>query len=201
MNMNENIIGILLAAGQSTRFGGNKLTQPLPGNDVSMAVQSARHLLEALPNSVAIIREDDRELKSLLLDTGIAVVENQNAHQGMSSSIACGVKSQERLYPDAKGWIVALADMPFIPAAVIRRVARALRQGALIAAPQFNNQRGHPAGFSSQLKDELLRLQGDAGAKTVLAKHPDRLRLIEVPNDSILRDIDYPEDLVQGIPD
>jgi molybdenum cofactor cytidylyltransferase len=199
--MIKGIGGILLAAGQSTRFGGNKLLQPLPGNHIPMAVQSARHLLEALPNSVAVIRKDDQRLKSLLLNTGITVVENQNAHEGMSSSIRCGIESQERLFPGAEGWIIALADMPYIPATVIRQVRDALRQGALIAAPQFNNQRGHPVGFSSQLKVALLKLQGDAGAKTVLAKHHVKTQLITVSYHSILRDIDHPEDLIQEIAD
>ncbi|MCI0505824.1 MAG: nucleotidyltransferase family protein [Gammaproteobacteria bacterium] len=199
--MNKNIIGILLAAGHSTRFGGNKLLQPLPVNHIPMAVQSALLLLEALPNGIAVIRKDDQQLKSLLLETGIAVVENQNAHEGMSSSIRCGIESQKQLFSGAKGWVIALADMPYISATVIQQVANALREGALAAAPQFKNQRGHPVGFSYQLKDELLRLQGDAGAKTVLAKHHAKIRLINVSSNSILRDIDYPEDLIREISD
>lgn len=190
--MNDTIGGILLAAGQSTRFGGHKLIQPLPGSRVCVVVQAAQTLLQVLPNSVAVVREDDEHLKTLLRATGIGLVENPHADSGMSSSIRCGI---EVLSQEPKGWVIALADMPYVPAAVIRQVADAIQQGVLICAPQFNERRGHPVGFSVQLKNELLHLQGDSGAKSVIEKHRDTLSLIDVASDAILRDIDYPADL------
>ena len=186
-----NIAGILLAAGQSTRFGSNKLLHRLSDIQVPMAVQAAINLLDILPHSIAVVRQNDDELKSLLSATGIKLVENPHADLGMSSSIRCGIES---LSQKRKGWIIALADMPYIPPIVIQQVADAIRKGALICAPQFNKQRGHPVGFSCQLKDELLNLQGDSGAKPVIDKHYRQLQLIDVSSNVVLRDIDYPTD-------
>ena len=120
--MEDNIVGILLAAGQSKRFGGQKLLQSLPNTQVPMAVQSARHLIEVLPNSIAVIRTQDQELKSLLLATGIRVVENPNAELGMSTSIRCAIENQIAHLPDTQGWIIALADMPYISPNITQRI-------------------------------------------------------------------------------
>ena len=193
--MHNNIIGILLAAGASKRFGSQKLLQPLPDSQIPIAVQSARNLLEALPNSIAVIRENDSQLKSLLLETGIQIVENPDTHLGMSTSIRCGINSQIAGQTDMKGWLIALADMPYIPVSVIELVADAIAKGALISAPEYNKQRGHPVGFSQDLTDELLSLQGDFGAKPIINNHISQLKLIETLNKGVLRDIDYISDL------
>jgi molybdenum cofactor cytidylyltransferase len=185
-------IGILLAAGSSTRFGSNKLLHRLPGNETkTIAELAARQLLDALPDSIAIIREHDSELKALFSNLGMPVVTNVNAHLGMSSSIACGINSR----PDATGWVIALADMAYIPSTVISRVAQALQRDALIVAPVYDGQRGHPVGFSRRLFNELVNLQGDVGAKSIIEKHREELQLLEVKDAAILRDIDRKADL------
>ena len=193
--MNNNIVGILLAAGQSKRFGSQKLLHLLPDNQIPIAVQSARNLLDVLPNSVAVIRENDQKLKSLLLETGIHIVENPDAQLGMSTSIRCAIKYQNISNPNIKGWVIALADMPYIPVSVTEQVADAIAKGSLIAAPEHNKQRGHPVGFSQDLTDELLTLQGDFGAKPIIEKHLSQLKLVEILNNGVLRDIDYISDL------
>jgi len=193
--MNKNIVGILLAAGQSARFGSQKLLHPLPDTQIPIAVQSARNLLEVLPNSIAVIRENDQELKSLLFETGIRIAENPDAELGMSTSIRCAIQSHTTSHPDTQGWIVTLADMPYIPPYVIKQIADALRQGARIAAPEYSNQRGHPVGFSCDLTDELLNLKGDIGAKLIIKKHRRQMQLIETPEIGVLRDIDHTSDM------
>lgn len=193
--MENNIVGILLAAGQSKRFGSQKLLQRIAEDQPPIAVQSAINLLEVLPNSIAVVRENDQELKSLLLKTGIQVVENPDARLGMSTSIHCAIESLIKSRPDAKGWIIALADMPYIPPRIIKQIADTLLQGALIVAPEYNKQRGQPVGFSQQLRNELLNLKGDMGAKPIVEKHLSQLQLIEVSSNSVLHDIDTPLDL------
>jgi molybdenum cofactor cytidylyltransferase len=182
--------GILLAAGNSSRYGADKLLQPLDGG-VPMAVLAARHLLRALPNAVAVVRNDRNALSEQLRAEGIGLVVNPGADEGMGTSLACGVRAT----PQATGWVIALADMPWIDSRTVHGVAQLLRAGARIVAPVYLGQRGHPVGFSRELRDELGSLSGDVGARAVLARHTDALQLFEVNDPGIVRDIDTPADL------
>ena len=184
------ITAILLAAGSSERFGSNKLLHPLPDGTL-VAVQAARRLFEALPNSIAVTRPDDESLNNALAATGLAIINNPVAVAGMGTSIARGVLATR----DAAGWIIALADMPWIEPATIVAVARGLRQGATIVAPAHAGRRGHPVGFSGHWREELCRLSGDTGARRLIEAHPMDLELIDTADPGIFRDIDYLHDL------
>lgn len=159
-----------------------------------MGVLSARHLLRALPNSIAVVRDAHGPLSELLRAEGIGIVVNPDAEQGMGTSLACGI----RALPPATGFVITLADMPWIESETIRGVVRLLRAGAAIAAPVHEGQRGHPVGFSHRYRDELMSLYGDYGARELLARHADVLQQFEVDDSGILRDIDTPADLVPG---
>jgi len=193
--MAAGIRGILLAAGYSKRFGSNKLLQALPegvpeaGTPIGLA--AARHFIEALPETVAVVGPRAQKLGKLLRDAGCTTVVCKNAGEGMGTSLAAGVRATS----DANGWIVALADMPFIRPDTIRIVAKALREGAAIAAPSFRGERGHPVGFTRRFYDELALLHGDHGARELLQQHCDRVTLYEVDDPGVLRDIDKPSDL------
>ena len=193
--MAANIRGILLAAGYSRRFGSNKLLKALPAGatraGMPIAVAAAHHLLDVLPETVAVVRPRAQQLGKLLRDAGCNTVVCKNASEGMGTSLATGVRSA----PDADGWVVALADMPFILPDTIRSVAQALRAGAAIAAPSFRGERGHPVGFARRFYPELSSLRGDDGARLLLKQHPDRVTLFEVDDPGVLRDIDRPSDL------
>ena len=184
------IAGILLAAGSAVRFGSNKLLHPLP-DGTPLAVQAARRLIDAVPNSIAVIRPDDQELGDALAATGLRIIENPLASQGMGTSLAMGVRATG----DATGWIIALADMPWIAPATLDAVAGRLRQGASMAAAAHAGRRGHPVGFSGRWREELCGLSGDSGARRLLEAHPDALELVETADPGIFRDIDYPQDL------
>src|SRR5215470_2690243 len=126
--MAANIRGVLLAAGYSKRFGSNKLLHPLPAGKpdagVPIALASARHFLQVLPESVAVIRPRAQKLGKLLRDAGCNTVVCKNAAEGMGVSLAEGVRSTD----DAHGWVVALADMPYVRPETIRVVARGLSE-------------------------------------------------------------------------
>jgi molybdenum cofactor cytidylyltransferase len=97
------------------------------------------------------------------------------------------------------GWIVALADMPWIAASTSRRIAESLQAGAPIAAPRWQGRQGHPVGFSGLYRDELIRLGGDRGAKALLRQHHRELRLVDCDDPGILLDIDEPADLLRRL--
>lgn len=107
---------------------------------------------------------------------------------GMGSSIAAGVEACS----DADGWLIWPADMPLVRPETALAVAHALRSHP-VAYAQYRGMRGHPVGFSSELFSELVRLQGDEGAKRLLARYPSMG--LELPDRGILLDIDTEEDL------
>jgi molybdenum cofactor cytidylyltransferase len=194
------IRGILLAAGYSRRFGSNKLLQALPpGSEeagVPMALASARRLLSILPDSIAVVRPRAQKLATLLRDAGCTTVVCKNAAEGMGTSLAAGVRAAA----DADGWIVALADMPFIRPETTRDVVQAMSDGAAIAAPAYRGERGHPVGFSRKFFDELVALHGDQGARELLQRHAQALILRDIDDPGVLRDIDRPSDLEKARP-
>lgn len=184
------IVGILLAAGASRRFRADKLNQCL-ANGVPVAVQACRNLMAASDEVVAVLRPGSEILASRLRDEGAEIVICVDADRGMGNSLARGITAR----PTAAGWLIALADMPWIAPPTIRQIAEALRCGAEIAAPSWQGQRGHPVGFAGSLKAELANLSGDAGAKAVVQAHRQQLRSIECNDPGVIRDIDTPADL------
>jgi molybdenum cofactor cytidylyltransferase len=184
------IAGILLAAGASTRFGGDKLLFPL-ADGTPLGVKAARNLLGGVDFGVAVVRPSDHALACLLEAEGWHVVRCGGAADGMGASLACGVAAA----PDAAGWLIALADMPFIRAETIRAVAALLRAGAPLAAPHYQGRRGHPVGFARMFFSRLTSLQGDRGASSLLGAHATQLQRLNCADPGIFADIDSRSDL------
>jgi molybdenum cofactor cytidylyltransferase len=187
------IQGILLAAGSGTRFGGQKLLAPL-ADGVPVAVAAARNLLGALPHSLAVVRPDTPQLAEHLRAEGMEIVEYRGEREGMGFSLACGVAATD----EADGWAIALADMPFVRPTIIRELVSLVEGGAALAAPQYRERRGHPVVFGPRFREPLQALGGDAGARDIVKAHDRQLRRLPVADTSILRDIDFPGDLVGG---
>ncbi|HET9122614.1 MAG TPA: nucleotidyltransferase family protein [Acidiferrobacteraceae bacterium] len=183
------IVGLLLAAGDGRRFGGDKLLAPL--NGVPIAAHSARALQVATDRSVAIVRPQDAALQGVLETEGMEVVVCAQAHGGMGFSIACGVAATA----DAAGWIVALGDMPFVRPQTIARLVQKLREGAPLVAPFYQAQRGHPVGFGATFAAALEGLRGDQGARCLLQAHIQELIRMPCEDPGVLRDIDRRSDL------
>ena len=182
--------GILLAAGQSTRFGSNKLLNPL-SDGTPMAVASACTLHTVLAHCIAVVEDRQNAVARLLAEVGLQVIDNPRALEGMGTSIACGMAAS----PGSGGWVITLADMPGIPACVIQQVAGGLARGADIVAPVCRGQRGHPVGFAAHHAPALLALNADSGARDIIAAHRDTLELIETPHSGVIVDIDTPATL------
>ena len=190
--MSKNIAGILLAAGHSVRFGSDKLLHPLnKGN--AMVEQSAQRLLQACPNSLAVIQNKTSGPGTLLAATGLSLIENHQPQLGMGSSIACGVSATA----DADAWLICLADMPFIQVETYETILQNLQDTKAIFAPTYQGQRGHPVLFSKHFIDDLSSLNSDTGARNIISCNKDHLRLIELNDPGILQDIDKMSDFDQ----
>jgi molybdenum cofactor cytidylyltransferase len=188
------VVAILLAGGSATRFGSDKLLHPLP-HDVPIAVQAARHLKVEISRVIAVVRPGADALATALKKEGCEVVVCGNAAEGMGASLACAVRAAG----DAEGFLVALADMPFIRSSSIAAVRDALAGGAPLAAPYFRARRGHPVGIAGRFRAELEAMKDDEGAKRLLESHSDKLLKIPVGDPGVTRDIDTPGDLAPPI--
>jgi molybdenum cofactor cytidylyltransferase len=188
------IVGLLLAAGRGRRFDPtglqNKLLQTLPTNDGRSVLASAAATLAAALPLCIVLRPDVPDQIAQIAE--YPWVQCANADDGMAASLAYGVQQTQ----DAAGWIIALADMPYVETSTIQSLAAALREGADIVAPTFQGRRGNPVGFSRLHLSRLLALQGDQGARNLLQTFP----VVDVALDDpgIHQDIDRVADIRQS---
>lgn len=191
----------MLAAGGSRRFGSDKLLHPitLQGATLPLAAHSVLPWLETFASITVVVRPGAEAFCSAI-ETALGAARPQTirwvvcaaAAQGMAASLACGVCANR----GAAGWVIGLADMPAVPAAAIAGVRNALLRGAAIAAPSRDSRRGHPVGFASHYREELLGLQGDAGARHLLERDISDVVHVKIDDDGVLADVDTPDDLL-----
>jgi molybdenum cofactor cytidylyltransferase len=186
---------VVLAAGSGSRFGGGKL---LAAWDAGVLLEGALAAAFAAPvRSVTVVIGADADAvaaAALAFDPRAMIVHAADHAEGMGASLRTGIAS---LPADADGVFVFLGDMPRVPAAVLPRMAQALVDGALAAAPVWRGRRGNPVLLDRTLFPQLLALTGDAGARGVLQDLGDRLVLVESPDDGVLFDVDEPGDLLR----
>ena len=181
------IVGILLAAGSSRRFGADKRLH-LMADGTPMALASARNLAAVCARTIVVIRPNDTALASILADEGLEIVVCAEAQLGMGHSLASGVAASK----DAAGWLVALADMPYIEPTSYGAIIHAMQGGAALARPIHDGRSGHPVGFAAAYLDNLLALTGDQGGKTILEADPALLVPCQVYDPGVLKDVDIP---------
>jgi len=190
----KRIVGVLLAAGRSVRFGGDKLAVPLRAGEhagVALGVVAFRNLRAGVDDVVVVVRPGDRALATAFAGEGARVVTAERADEGMGASLAAGVVAAG----PADGYVIALADMPWIASATIRAVAAALRGGASIAVPRHEGRGGHPVGFAASHRRALAALSGDAGGRSIVEANASSVCALEVDDPAIHRDVDAPHDL------
>ena len=193
------MIGILLAAGFSRRFGAaDKLLQPLPDGRL-IAMTAAENLIQAIPTCVAVVRAENKVLAEILMRIGFKLVFCDESKPEMADSLATAIRFSAGFAEAGDGFVIALADMPYIQTATIRAVAAQLKADASIVIPTYQGQRGHPVGFSAKFRHELESLHGDEGARSIIKRHANEVTLLACDDAGILADIDTPADLSQQL--
>ncbi len=190
MEARDHIVGLLLAAGRSRRFGSDKLLQRLPDGRTVLEASLAP-LAASVDRVLVLVRPGPSPLHELLQAKGIPYLEMPQADEGMGATLAAGIRATAQ----ARGWLVGLADMPCLQADTAARIAHALEQGALLAVPQHQGRRGHPVGFAACWQPQLAALQGDQGARSLLQSAAAQVVTMEVDDPGCLLDIDTPEAL------
>jgi len=187
------IAAIVLAAGRSTRMGGpNKLLAEIGGK--ALVRIAAEQALASRADPVIVVTGHQRErVEQALAGLSVRLVHNPDFAEGLSTSLKTGVAAVPAA---ADGAIVCLGDMPQVRAAMIDRLIAAFdpERSALIVVPTIEGKRGNPVLWSRRFFPELAALEGDAGARHVIATYGEAG--VEVPADTAaLVDIDTPDAL------
>lgn len=179
---------IVMAAGNASRFGENKLLATVDGQ--TMIERTLRAVPAHRLCSVCVVTQYPA-VAALARTAGFFVVENHHPAWGISHTIALGLQAMPSL--DAALFLVA--DQPYLQRQSVERLLDVYAQSpAYITAVSHNGRRGNPCLFPARFFPELLALQGDQGGSAVIHAHQDLLRLMEV--DALqLRDVDTPQQL------
>lgn len=192
---------VILAAGAGRRFGGRKLLAPFEGRPLIAGALDAA--FAAPVRRVVLVTGGDPDLARTARDHAVSrgrahdldIVVAPDAAEGMGASLRTAVSA---LPADSDGVFVFLGDMPRVPPALTQDLARALAPGVEAVAPCFAGRRGHPVLFGKACYPALRGVEGDVGARDVLAAMGDRLVLVDSPDAGVLFDVDRPEDLIRG---
>ncbi|MDE2698995.1 MAG: nucleotidyltransferase family protein [Gemmatimonadota bacterium] len=190
--MNEQIYGLVLAAGMARRMGSTKQLLPFGDRTVLQTVVDTLSGAD-LAGVVVVLGHDADAVRESLRGRTVLCCVNDAYREGMFSSVLCGL---HHLPEDADAVLIALGDQPQIELNVVRAVLRAYREGDRgIVIPISGGKRGHPVLVNlSRYRDEILRLSGDEGLKPVMRGHPHDTLKVPVDDEGILRDLDTPED-------
>jgi molybdenum cofactor cytidylyltransferase len=181
------IAGILLAAGQSRRFGRQKLLEPWRGEP--LVRKTARCFLDAGLRPLVVVVSPDPRLVEALSGLPLRTVENAHPETGISGSIAVGLRALPETTDAA---LLGVADQPYLTAEVIAALMQAFSAGRIVV-PRWGDHRGNPPVFDRGYFPDLLALHGDQGGQRVISAHADAV--IEVPLAARLGDdIDRPEE-------
>ena len=186
----QRIAAVVLAAGKSTRMGRSKPLLPWDGRTVIEAIVS-RLLMARISDIVVVTGYKGQGVAQALAHYPVQLVHNPDYDQGeMLSSLKAGLSV---LPETTAGCLVVLGDQPTLDGRVIGQIkaAFAARAGDIIA-PVYRGERGHPVLFGRRYWPELLALEHGA-PRDVLCRYPKSVTLVEAANDSILCDIDTPE--------
>ena len=192
----KNISGLLLAAGLSTRMGEPK--QLLPFGESTIVETVVDNMLAAKFDTViVVVGHRAEQIQKQLGTRPIKIVFNPDYREGMLTSAQAGI----RVLEDSDAFALMLVDQPFITTALIDRVVDAYvytEKG--IALPSYHYKRGHPVIFDRKYTRDILALDTDSGGvRTLFKKYNDDIHYVIVDTDSVLRDIDNPEDYKRAL--
>jgi len=182
---------LILAAGESLRMGSPKLLLPFEGSTIlGTVVREVRR--SGLSSILVVLGAEQERARAALRDQPVVFVHNPDFRRGMLSSVQCGLQS---LPATASAAMLFLADQPALSGPIIRKLLQA-RESAVqsLIVPVFAGKRGHPLLFSMKYKDEILTLDPAIGLRQLLINHPGDILEVEVEDESVLKDIDTPED-------
>ena len=181
---------IVLAAGMSTRMGRNKLL--LRFRDQALIVRAVDTLLASKIDEVVVVLGHEIEAaRAELKGKPVRLVQNPDYRDGLSTSVRTGVQA---VSPQADGIMIYLADQPLLEPADINQIVAALtdakKVNKSIVVPFFEGERGNPVVLDASLRFAILGIVGDVGCKGVIKRYPEKVYILDMENDHVVRDVD-----------
>ena len=190
------VVAVVLAAGESRRMGRLK---PLLPYGSATVIQAVVRSLKASPvDQVRVVLGHRREeIEARLQGEGVACISNPAYTDGMLTSVQVGMATA----PESTEWfVIALGDQPSIRPKTVDLLLQAA-QGCLgeeppatIVVPSYGGRRGHPLVIHARHRAEIGALPAEVGLRELLRRHPEAIRHVDVPEESVLHDMDTPED-------
>lgn len=195
------VSGVVLAAGESRRFG-NTPKQMLEIDDETLVHRVARRAVESsLCEVIVVVGHSADVVSAAVSDLPVRVVENPDYAAGQSSSVKAGLRA---VSSSSSAALFIPADQPRLSTELIDSMVvvyrESLKKGdcaAPIVLPSFGGSRGTPVLFDRSLFDCLLQIRGDQGGRQLFAEHEENLICVAVDEESLLLDVDTPEDWEQ----
>ncbi|MEM8534793.1 MAG: molybdenum cofactor cytidylyltransferase [Chloroflexota bacterium] len=188
------VAAIILAAGTATRMGQPKQLLDWGGQPL-VRVVAEQVLAASLDQVLVVVGHAQTAVTDALHDLLVQIVHNPQYMDGQSTSLKSGVAA---LSSEVTAALVVLGDQPFVTSTIINTIVMTWRDSqAPIVAPSYRGQRGHPVLFAHSLFSELVAIDGDQGARSLLQRHRSDLRLVSFVDQRPLIDIDTWEDYQQ----
>ncbi|HEX2631414.1 MAG TPA: molybdopterin-binding/glycosyltransferase family 2 protein [Bradyrhizobium sp.] len=191
---NRNVAAIILAAGRSTRMGGpNKLLAELGGKPL-VRIVTEQALASRAQGVIVVTGHQADDVQKALHGLKVTFAHNPDFAEGLAGSVKAGIAA---VPSGADGVVICLGDMPLIEARLIDRMIESFApdRGNLIVVPVSDGRRGNPVLWSRRFFNELMTLDGDIGARHLIAKHGEAVAEVPVEGHSAFLDIDTPEAL------
>ena len=189
------ISAIIMASGKSERMGTNKLLLEYRGmtfieNTLEKVLKENFYEFAIVTSDKKVKKKAQEYMKNLETDEKkIYVIDNKKSEKGQSESIKIGLKTLGK----CDGYMFFSCDQPFLTSDTIKKILQNFKTKG-ITIPEYNGKRSLPVIFGENFKDELLKLEGDTGGKTVISNHQDKIKIVEIENPYEGKDIDTKED-------
>jgi molybdenum cofactor cytidylyltransferase len=172
-------------------MGAHKLLLPLGGRPLIAHVVIAACARSA--NPVIVVLGHDAERVAAALPPGRQqVIINPSYQEGMSTSLRVGLAA---IPPQTAGALILLGDQPLVTANLVEQMLEAARESpASILAASYGGRRGNPVYFPRAYFEELRKVTGDEGGRSVVQHHPESVQLVPIVHMDAALDADSPDD-------
>ena len=193
VGLKKQAVAILLAAGEGSRLGGDKLFTEIDGRPMIERTLRCYRKAETVEDIVIVIPPGSAARFAHLKSPTQHLVENPDPSRGMISSIRAGLESG---WTHERHFLIAPADMPFVPSEIVDRLVRTFSvRRCKVALPAYKGLGGHPGVFHRDLRKDFFLLGDTSGTREILFRYKQETFRLNVPEPDICFDVDTPEHL------